>query len=93
VLILVRNRVIEHSVRKISARSALSRRMPRGREEFICNKSFDSELTKSQGMQGVHGRSKYSRRSSSGGVMQKVCRSQTCSESISSEEIMLARAK
>jgi hypothetical protein len=38
-----------------------------GREEFIFKKSFDLSLTKSP-KQGVHGRSKYSRRSRSEGI-------------------------
>jgi hypothetical protein len=36
---------------------------------------------------------KYSRRSSLGGIMKRVRRSQNCFESISSKEITLARAK
>jgi hypothetical protein len=89
-LSLIRNKVIEHSVRKISARSASSRRMPGGREEFILNKSFETEFDEIPRTQGVCGRSKYLRRSSSGGVTQKVHRSRTCSKSISSEETTLS---
>jgi hypothetical protein len=49
VLSSVRNRVTEYSVRKISARSASSRRMPGGREVFLVQEILRIlSLTKSQ---------------------------------------------
>jgi hypothetical protein len=46
--------------------------MPGGREEFIFKKSFGSEFDEIPEMQGVRGRSKSSRRSSSEGITQGV---------------------
>jgi hypothetical protein len=46
--------------------------MPRGREEFLFKKSFVFEFDEIPGTQGVHGRSKSSRKSSSEGITQGV---------------------
>jgi hypothetical protein len=48
--------------------------MPGGREEFIFKKSFGSEFDEILEMQGVHGISKSSRRSSSEGITQECIR-------------------
>jgi hypothetical protein len=66
--------------------------MPRGREEFIFKKSFGSEFDEIPETQGVHGRSKYLRRSSSEEITQGVRRRQTYSKSKISEEITLSKA-
>jgi hypothetical protein len=46
--------------------------MPGGREVFLFKKSFGSEFDEIPEMQGVRGRSKSSRRSSSEGITQGV---------------------
>jgi hypothetical protein len=63
-----------------------------GEKNFLFKKSFGSEFDEIPETQGVHGRSKSSRRSSSEGIMQGVHRRQTYSKSKISEEITLARA-
>jgi hypothetical protein len=69
VLSSVRNKVTEHSVRKISARSASSKKNARRERSISCSRNpLDYEFDEIQRTQGVHGRLKYSRRSSSGGV-------------------------
>jgi hypothetical protein len=64
-----RNKVTEYTVRKRFARSASSRRTLGGREVFLVQKILRIlNLRKDKKMQGVHGRSKYSKRSSSQGI-------------------------
>jgi hypothetical protein len=60
-----------------------------GREEFIFKKSFGSEFDEIPEMQGVCGRSKSSRRSSSEGITQG-CMGYRVILSPKSEEIMLS---
>jgi hypothetical protein len=89
-----RNKVTEYSVRRISARSASSRRTPRGREVFLVQEILrDSEFDEIPRTQGVHGRSKYSRRSSSEGITQRLQKSQTYSKSKAQRRDNATRAK
>jgi hypothetical protein len=62
---------------------------PRGREKFLSKKSFGSEFDEIPGMQGVHGRSKPSKGTSSEEITQILRRGWTYSKSKILEDIIL----